>query len=395
MSARSATGIELHIRQVENWELLIPFASRWDELAGDCVFRRWTWLNTWWKHYGSTAPAASYAHSEHRQSQPQLRVYLVFAEGELCEDDPLVAILPCYLEQSFARGRVLRLLGDGEVCSEHLDLLATESFPNEAAEVLADYLVSEAGDWDLIDLTVIGEQRTGIHQLAYALETLGCQLHRKTGPNCWTIDLPENWEIFLGEQSKSHRKQLRRLERRVLDAGHAKWHLVEKPEDFEKAWRILIDLHQRRRQSLDEPGCFASSQWAGFHREVAEKLLSEGRLRLSWLELDGQPVAAEYHFADNHATYAYQGGVEPEMLGQEPGKLSMIRALQQAIGESHRRFELLRGDEPYKAHWRASAESSEDLQIVAPRSAANWRYRTWNATRRVGKLARQFTNLLS
>ncbi len=77
---------------------------------------------------------------------------------------------------------------------------------------------------------------------------------------------------------------------------------MESATELEAAWPILVDLHQRRRKSLGEPGCFASNSFYDFHRDVAERLLKRGQLRLSWLTLDGMPAAAEYHFADRIAT---------------------------------------------------------------------------------------------
>jgi CelD/BcsL family acetyltransferase involved in cellulose biosynthesis len=156
----------------------------------------------------------------------------------------------------------------------------------------------------------------------------------------------------------------------------------------------LIDLHQRRRQSLDEPGCFASPPWANFHREVALELLNAGQLRLSILELDGRPVAAEYHLASADATYAYQGGIDPERCEDEPGQLSLILCIERALAQRHQRFELLRGDEPYKPHWRAEPTSTSDVEIVSPRTLSRWRNYSFNGLRRAGRLVRQFTNLL-
>jgi CelD/BcsL family acetyltransferase involved in cellulose biosynthesis len=146
---------------------------------------------------------------------------------------------------------------------------------------------------------------------------------------------------------------------------------------------------------LGQPGCFASPSWAAFHWDVAQQLLAESRLRLSWLEMDGVPVAAEYHLAGASTTFAYQGGVAPERLADEPGRLSTIRAIQHAIGEGHATFDLLRGDEPYKAHWRAAPQPAWRLLATAPRAWSKLRHQTWSSVRRVGQLARQLTALFS
>ncbi len=383
----------MHIQRITHLADLQPYRERWDELAGDCVFRSWAWLSTWWEHYGDGK---------------QLFVLLVFADDKApdcqttascaepqVEAKNLLAILPCYVESHFVRGQVLRLLGDGEICSDHLDLLADPAEAGATTQALARYLCENASDWDTTEFTAIGVECVGLVRLSEELSSLGCHVTRKPNQNCWAITLPEDWEAFLAMQSKSHRKQLRRLERRVLETEQAVWHLVETPSEFNKAWPILIDLHQRRRISLGEPGCFASERWGNFHRDIARQLLDVGKLRLSWLEMAGQPVAAEYHFAGEKATWAYQGGVDPDRIHEEPGQLSMIRTLQHAFAEGHQQFDLLRGDEPYKAHWRAQPQETFDIQLVPARSAARWRWQACNTLHRAVRLARQLTNMLS
>ena len=383
----------MHIQRITQVTDLHPYREQWDKLAGDCVFRSWAWLTTWWKHYGE---------------DKQLFVLLVFTEQDAlscqasanCSSsqsnaENLRAILPCYLESTFARGQVLRLLGDGEVCSDHLDLLVDPFEAKLAATALAGYLCENASDWDTTDFTAIGSESHGLEKLLEAMDALGCHVLRTPNQSCWSVPLPEDWDAYLALQSKSHRKQLRRLERRVLESEQAIWHLVQSPEEFEVAWPILIDLHQRRRISLGEPGCFASQRWANFHYDIAKQMLATGNLRLSWLELAGQPIAAEYHFAGNNTTWAYQGGVDPDRINEEPGRLSMIRAFQTAMGEGHQQFDLLRGDEPYKAHWRALPQETFDLQIVPARNAARWRSRACNYLQRAVRLARQLSHMLS
>ncbi len=380
----------MQILRITNLAELQPYGRRWDELAGDCVFRSWTWLSTWWQHYGE---------------QNQLFVLLVVdseypnkvrstSQSDAIDPKEIVAILPCYIEASFVRGRVLRLLGDGEVCSDHLDLLVCPNELQVATEALAKYLNEFTNAWDAIEFSAIEPQSTGLVALYDAMSAQGCLVTLVANESVWSVPLPDNWEAFLALQSKSHRKQLRRLENRVLNTHQAVWHLVKSSTDLEIAWPILTDLHQRRRRSLGEAGCFASRRWSNFHRDVAKQMLSQGKLRLSWLEISGQPAAAEYHFAGLNTTWAYQGGLDPDRLSEEPGRLSMIRSVQHALAEGHQQLDLLRGDEQYKAHWRAEPTETFDLQIVPARSAALWRSEAGNYLQGAARLARQFTNML-
>jgi CelD/BcsL family acetyltransferase involved in cellulose biosynthesis len=113
------------------------------------------------------------------------------------------------------------------------------------------------------------------------------------------------------------------------------------------------------------------------------------------LDINGAPAAAEYHLAGARATYAYQGGVDPERLTEEPGRLSTIRAIQRAIAEGHARFDFLRGDEPYKAHWRATPRETLRLQATPPRTWAKLRHGAVAGAEHVGRLAKQLTGLFS
>ncbi len=375
---------------------LEPYRDAWNALAAGRPFCGWTWLSTWWRHYGGDGEATAPAEQAQRR---QLRVALVLDHGDGAanaegEASRLIGVLPCYVAPSLAHGQVLRLLGDGEVCSDHLGVLAPVAEAAGVANALAEFLAADPS-WDLADFTAIDEDDVATNRLFAALAGRHCDVAAWPDGNAWAIDLPATWEEFLARQSKSHRKQLRQAERRVLDGGDANWNLVRDAAEFDAAWATLSDLHQRRRQSLGEPGCFSWPSWAAFHRDVARQLLAEGRLRLSTLDLDGVPVAAEYHLVDRHATYAYQGGVAPDHLADEPGRLSTIRTIQHAISEGHARFDFLRGDEPYKAHWRAVPRPTWRRQATAPRRWPKLRRNAWAGARRVGEWARQFAGMFS
>lgn len=338
----------------------MPLRAAWDRLDGGVPFHSFDWLTTWWRHYGQPAGF----------DRTHLHV-LVVRESNRQGADAVVGIAPWYAERTRTRGVVLRWLGSGEVCSDHLSLLCDLGQSHKVASTLARHL-AKADDWDRLELDSVDESDTAIEQLATALRRHQCAVETQPEGNCWVIDLPDSWEEFLALQSKSHRKQLRRAHDRVLTSDHAVWRCVANEQQLSTAWPILVDLHQRRRNSLGEPGCFASPSFAAFHAEVAPKLLAAGRLRLGWLELDGQPVAAEYQMAGPKCTYAYQGGVDPDRLADEPGRLSNIATLRAAIEEGHTAFDFLRGDEPYKAHWRAQPRATYSLRALAQSHAQPW-----------------------
>lgn len=366
----------LSARIVSASDELATMAGDWNALAEGMPLRSYDWLATWWRHYG--APMDS---STNGAGERQLFLLVVASnrgtntprQGSCDASERIIGIAPWYIERVPLKGNVIRSLGSGEVCTDHLSILCQPSDLDEVTKSIAELLASDFTEWDQLELASTDANDPALARLLAQLQSQDCTSSRQPSDSCWILDLPSSWEEYLSELSKSHRKQLRQLERRVLDSDRTRWHRVQTIQDFDEAWPILVNLHQQRRRALNEPGCFASRQFHDFHRDVATRLLERGQLRLSWLDLDGSAAAAEYHLADECTTYAYQGGVDPTRLHDEPGRLSTILYLKAAIDEGHRHVDFLRGDEPYKAHWRATPRPTCNLRVVPNRRLARLR----------------------
>lgn len=399
-----ATRSRLRVRLVRSVDELTALGPAWNRLSGGIPFRTSEWLQTWWRHYG---PACSHTTS-HLPAIDDLPgghpLAELFTLALFDHTNELVGLAPWYIEHSLLTGSVIRFLGDGDVCSDYQDILCRPDLTDEVARALADWLMSDSPTvaewlaqknerrWDQLELTGIDAQDSVARRLVEYLGARGTPLHSRFGATCWRIELPGSWDDYLAGLSKGHRKQVRQFERRMFDTGRAVWHTAVSPADLVWGWKILTDLHQRRRQSLGQSGRFSSPRFAAFHREVAERLLLAGMLRLHWLEIDSRPVAAEYHLAGSSSSlgvnerpiaFAYQSGVDPDFLVEEPGRLATIASIKGALADGLGGLDLLRGDEAYKAHWRAKPRPSVEYRVWRGK-AANWlRHGIWTAGQRV------------
>jgi len=347
---------------------LAPYAEDWDRLSRDIPFRSWSWMSCWWRHYGQQAA---------RDSHLAELYVLTVLDGA----DRLIGVAPWYLDAGSWRGRVLRFLGGGEICSEYLTVLAAQGREGVVAAALTDWLTAARGPdaWDLLELTAVGGEDTAMAMLAQRLEAGGNRVHRRAGPSCWRIELPQSWDEYLATLSKQHRNRLRKAERRLLAGGRAVVHRVQKPEDLPRGEQILIDLHQARWRALGQPGCFSSERYTAFHSDAVAELLARGQLILFWIELDGKPFVAEYMIAAGDTVYHYQCGLDAGRLADSPGRLGTIVALRSAIEGGYRILDLLRGDESYKAHFRAKPNPCLEIRVVPALFLARLRHRIWLA----------------
>ena len=86
-------------------------------------------------------------------------------------------------------------------------------------------------------------------------------------------------------------------------------------------------------------------------------------------------------------TYVYQGGIDPQRLDEEPGHLITAATVKRAIEQGGRAVDFLRGDEPYKAHFRAAARPLLALRVVPNRTMPRLRNKLWLAGRERETLA--------
>jgi CelD/BcsL family acetyltransferase involved in cellulose biosynthesis len=366
----------MHVQRFSSLDSLRPLRDAWRDLSRGAPMMSPAWLENWWRAYGGSSADSD---------NVQRRLYVV---GVFDDAGQLAALAPWYLDRSKTQGRVLRFLGSGEVCSDHLSVLCRKDCTAAALGSLADWLaaqaeVSGASDsadrWDLLELTGVDADDPAIVQLATAMQRRGHGLHHRPAVRCWRLELPSSWDEYLARLSKGHRKQVRRMVRDLFASGRAELHTLEDERQIDNFLDTLIDLHQRRRRSIGQPGCFASRSFSRFVRSATPELWREGLLGLHVLKLDDRPIAAEYQIRGDGEIFAYQSGVDPERLDVQPGNLSAIATIRQAIDQGYRGLDFLRGDEAYKSHWGAEPFETCELRIVAPHATARLRHAVWAA----------------
>ena len=344
------------IRSVGEWE---PLRGEWNLLAGTNLFCRWEWMRQWWRFYG--------------EDRGEL--------GILCLRDAagrLRGAVPWWQQRTLKQGRVLRFLGSGNVCSDYLTLLGPVDDAARIGAVTADWLARTAG-WDVLELDGAAHDDPAVNSLIDSCRESAMGVGEKPAMHCWRLELPSSWDGYLARLSKSHRKQLRRIDTRQLKSGRLRLRVAETEPERDRAFGELVRLHQLRWQSRNEPGAFACNRFHDFLWQMTIEWFDSGRVVLYEL-LDGdQTIAAEIHFVHQEISHAYQSGVDPNTLDREPGRAMNIAVIQHLISAGYRAIDYLRGDEPYKAHFRAEPRRMGWWRIASPRAAGRVRHGVWVA----------------
>ena len=189
----------MEIRCYSDFSDLPLDSAEWRCLTRGVPFRSKEWLKSWWDHYGSGS------------------LYLLSA---IHENGSLIGLLPLRQQQGAAEGRCLRWLADGDVCTDYLTPLVGADYEADVCQAFADWLIENQSGrfaWDSLRLEGVAVGDKTLSRFINGLREHGAQVHQKPGLRCWRIELPDSWDDYLAQMSKSHRKQIRRVERRVLD----------------------------------------------------------------------------------------------------------------------------------------------------------------------------------
>ncbi len=242
-------------------------------------------------------------------------------------------------------------------------------------EALADALATPDGahdpdhpaPWDVVDLRRLRCGDPAVDALADAFGRrtgAGWTLVREREEVCpvVTFEAGTDFEGYLGTLPKKERHEVRRKLRRAEAAGEV---LLERSADPVTDLDAFVDLHQKRwgDQGLfpPTPGGEQSRTW---FRRLFELLGADGTFQLHFLAVGGRRIAAGAWFEDDTAWYLYNAGVDPEARELSPGVLMSAKAIEAAILAGRRRFDYLRGNEPYKYEWGAVDEPIQRLLVV-------------------------------
>jgi CelD/BcsL family acetyltransferase involved in cellulose biosynthesis len=339
---------------------LTPFLDDWRELANNAPMQSPEWMLTWWDIYAGP--------------DDELAVLLFHEPG-----GGLVGLAPLYLQGTGSRATV-RLLGSGDTCTNHTTWHCAGGWEERVGTEVGRFLLGCRSDWKRLLFESIDADAVAVQTTVDFLAENGCLRHHRPIYHCWKISLPDTWDDYLQMLSKSLRKRCRKLQRQFFDSDVIKIRQVENESDLQKGFETLLKLHAARWGSPGKPfGVYDDRRFRTFHEMVSRKLLTRNQLRLAWLERDGEPIAVEYQFVDAGAVYAYQAGINLSVAAEcSPGKLTMMAAIQYALARGCESFDLLRGDEPYKAHWRAEPLACYDIRVWQRRGTGRLEWVIWN-----------------
>jgi CelD/BcsL family acetyltransferase involved in cellulose biosynthesis len=355
--------------------------ATWDRLASanpwSTPFSRWAFHRAWWDAYADNA---------HDQT-------LIVRDLAAPTGDP-IAIVPLMhrheVEPGDAAVHTTMRHGAGPAltpvaptakavffgASYHADYATILAAPADLPTVsgaVADHLADPSRDpshplpWDVVDLRRLRCGDPAADALAEAFssraEAHGWLVDVEREDVCPVAILPQGgtFDDFLATLSKKGRHEIRRKIRRAESIGDVRLTPSAHPlQDLE----AFIDLHQRK---WGDAGLFPPTEGGRqsrvFIRRLFEEFGDDGPVRLAFLTVGEQRIAAGITFEAGDELLYYNAGVDPDARDLSPGVVMVAKYVEHALERGMRRLDFLRGDEPYKYEWGAEDEPIQRLLV--------------------------------
>ena len=301
-------------------ESLDGITSSWDNLRHclkwGSIFVLPAWLKAWWEACGG-------------ESELYLRT--------LWKGEKIIGFVPLRIYEETAS-----FIGSADVC-DYLDFVISPGRERDFFTVLLDDL-KENGVKKL-NLRPLRPDSTVLTQLVSIAQNRGYEVSCCTEDVSLELDLPTTWNEYLAILKTKQRHEVRRKLRRLWDAGSVEHRCVEVGQEVEDYLDIFLKLFSL---SKDEKASFMNPKMESFFRALAKSMAEIGLLRLGVLQLDKVPAAMTIGFDYDGSHYLYNSAYDPQFSYLSVGLLCKVLCLKESIEKGKKKWNFLKGGEPYK-----------------------------------------------
>jgi CelD/BcsL family acetyltransferase involved in cellulose biosynthesis len=179
-----------------------------------------------------------------------------------------------------------------------------------------------------------------------------------------------DWDQYLATRSGQFRNQLKRKMRSLQRDHEINLRRSAGREEVASDIETLFELHDARWNEREGTSSIADPRVRDLHRRFAAAAHERGWLRLYVLEVDGAPAAAWYGWRVGDRYAYYQAGFDPAWSRYSIGFLLLAETIREAIEEGATEYDLLLGDEAFKARFATSRRLGRSVLLAPPASRA-------------------------
>ncbi|WP_435611874.1 GNAT family N-acetyltransferase [Streptomyces sp. bgisy159] len=318
----------------------------WGRLYRRCAaatpFQSHAWLHSWWLSYGRRG---------------RLRVLLVRdggPGGELVAAAPLTAV----------RRPLPALVPLGGTISDYGDVLVDDEHGEAAVAALTEGLAAAART-ALIDFR---EVRPG-SAVEHVYDRWSGLRRRVSDSVCLELPAVPMADLVARLPSAKAQQRVRAKLRKLTALGVER--AVVRPDGVDSALRRLLELHRLQWQGRKVTGEHLQARFCEHLVRSVAPMVRSGDAVVTEFRLDDDVVAVDLTLVSRRLAGGYLYGAHPRLRERKADVAVMLldACAEHTGGGPHGTLSLLRGNEPYKLHWRPEPVVNQRLLLARRHTA--------------------------
>jgi CelD/BcsL family acetyltransferase involved in cellulose biosynthesis len=274
------------------------------------------WLKAWWQVFNGEGG-----------------LYL----REISEDRKILGIAPLVV-----KGDTASFIGSIDVC-DYLDFILVNEKATEFFTGLLENLAEKGIKY--VDLQPVREDSTVFTRLLPMAKERGCEIVTTAQDVSLEMDLPASWDAYLELLETKQRHEIRRKIRRLSESGKVDFSFTGEVSEITKLMDSFLKLFVLSRE---DKAAFLTERMEKFFRSMTKAAAEAGILKLGVLKIDAKTMAMVLCFDYQDCLYLYNSAFDRAFDFLSVGLLSKVFAIREAIQMGRKRFDFLKGSEPYK-----------------------------------------------
>ena len=277
-----------------------------------------SWLEVWWQVFGS-----------------DFQLYLRAVRKE----EKIIGVA-----QLLVKEKTASIIGSIDVC-DYLDFVVIPGMEKDFFRVLLNDL--RQNGINQLDLKPVRPDSTVFTNLVTLARQWKYEVLCYEEGISVELDLPPTWHEYLAMLTKKQRHEVKRKLRRLWEIDNVEYHCIKVSQEFKSRMDTFLKLFSL---SQEDKANFMTDQMESFFRLLAEAMAKIGLLRVGIIEVNEIPAAMIMGFDYNNTMYLYNSAYDPNYNHLSVGLLSKVLCIKESIQRGNKKWDFLKGGEPYKYH---------------------------------------------
>jgi CelD/BcsL family acetyltransferase involved in cellulose biosynthesis len=325
----------VHIEVITEYSKFLSLGSVWNKLLDrsgiDHPFLTHEWISVWWDCFADTA------------ATPYI---LTVVSGS-----DIIAIAPLMLSRARLYGcPVRRLHAIVNVYTERFDLLLGER-PQEACDVIWNYLKTHADEWDVLELRQLPGDSTTLKCLPGLIERDGYPVGRWSANDAPYVAVRQPWDAYYRSLKKSHRSNIRNHTRQLERHGPLALDIVAIDDRWEADMEDALKLEAVTWKEYEGTSLRSCRESAAFYRRILQRAAQLGWLHMCFLKVGSARIAVRISLLYRNKLFMLKSGYDEAYHRYSPGQVLTERLLREAWDQKWDEVDFLGDEERWKVSW--------------------------------------------